>query len=183
MIAVRYPNSRNVIGNSFGFYIVGVSLGPSLVAYKTLSSPWSAGPKLSPGVLLTLYPIGEWIATTRFELSFARTPRFWLVAVDAAPSASTGELPLQSGESFFLEWQGTRRDWVRRPRFEGDVQRLGGYSVIPRPQPPRPPTPPGRHDPPRPPSQARRNSTPASASASGAQTPENGAGRDPPPRV
>ena len=115
-----------------------------------------SGPNTFTGVLLTLYhPIGEWIATTRFELSFAGTPRFWLVIVGAAPAEATGELPLQAGESFFLERQGTRREWVRRPRFDGDIQRLGGYSVKPRPQLPRPPTPPGRYDPPRPSGQAK----------------------------
>ena len=72
---------------------------PCLVAYKTLSSPWATGPTLQPGVSLTLQPIGAWIATTRFELTFARTPRFWLVTVDALPTTSpaAGELPLQVG--------------------------------------------------------------------------------------
>ncbi|CAE7527033.1 unnamed protein product [Symbiodinium necroappetens] len=90
---------------------------PSMVAYKTQSTAWRMGPTLSPGVTLTMYPVGEWIAVTRFELSFARTPRFWLVVVDAVPdSTQAGELPLQGGEQFFLEWQGIKREWVRRPR-------------------------------------------------------------------
>ena len=44
---------------------------PTLVAYKTMSTPWRAGPTLSPGVTLTLWPVGEWIGVTRFDLSFA----------------------------------------------------------------------------------------------------------------
>ena len=111
-----------------------------------------------------MYPVGEWIAVTRFELSYARTPRFWLVVVDAVPDLTqAGELPLQSGEEFFLEWQGTKREWVRRPRFQGDIQRLGGFSVIPPLLPPEPPIPPERTG--FPPTQ-RRGSTPASSSSS-----------------
>ena len=142
---------------------------PSVVAYKTLSSPWSKGPTLSPGVSITLYPIGDWVATTRFELNFARTPRFWLLEVDTVPQvpAGSGELPLEAGQTFFLEWQGAIREWVRRPRFPGDIERLGGYATIPAPEPPKPPTPPERRGFPatsrgnRPDSSASTGATPA----------------------
>ena len=118
---------------------------PTLVAYKTLSAPWRMGPTLSPGVTLTMWPVGDWIGVTRFELTFARTPRFWLVHVDTAPSSfSRGELPLQAGSEFLLEWQGNKREWVRRPRFDGDIQRLGGFANIPPLLPPEPPLPPER---------------------------------------
>ena len=117
---------------------------PSLVAYKTMSTAWRMGPTLSPGVVLSLRPVGEWIAVTRFELSFARTPRFWHVVVEATVDPDEGELPLQDGEQFFLEWQGVKREWVRRPRFEGDIARLGGYSFIPPTPQPEPPIPPER---------------------------------------
>ena len=105
---------------------------------------------------------GPWIATTRFELSFARTPRFWLVTVEAAPSNKEGELPLAQGQTFFLEWKGEQREWVRRPRFPDDVERLGGFSTIPAPEPPKPPTPPDRRDPPVQPLKQKR-ATPSSA--------------------
>ena len=46
---------------------------PTIVIYKTLSS--SAGREVLPdNVHMTIHPAGEWIATTRFELGFARTP-------------------------------------------------------------------------------------------------------------
>ena len=145
---------------------------PSIVAYKTMSTPWRTGPTLSPGVTLTLWPVGEWIGVTRFELSFARTPRFWLVHVDSAPSSfSTGELPLQGGSQFLLEWQGTKREWVRRPRFDGDIQRLGGYAIIPPLQPPEPPLPPERFGHP---SSSRTKGEDSSVAAASSSTPRRG---------
>ncbi|CAE7913948.1 unnamed protein product [Symbiodinium necroappetens] len=41
-----------------------------------------------------------------------------------------GELPLQSGEQFFLEWQGTKREWVRRFPFYTDEGEYPGIIVI-----------------------------------------------------
>ena len=139
---------------------------PSMVAYKTQSTASRMGPTLSPGVTLTMYPVGDWIAVTRFELSYARTPRFWLVVVDTAPDVTqAGELPLQSDDQFFLEWQGTKREWVRRPRFQGDIDRLGGFSIIPPLLPPEPPVPPERTGFP---TTQKRGTTPASSSSSSA---------------
>ena len=140
---------------------------PTLVAYKTMSTPWKAGPTLSPGVVLTLWPVGDWIGVTRFELTFARTPRFWLVHVDFAPNSfSAGELPLQAGSEFLLEWQGTKREWVRRPRFDGDIERLGGFASIPPLQPPDPPQPPERFGHPSSTRNKGENSSTATASSS-----------------
>ena len=95
---------------------------------------------------MTLRPVGAWIGATRFDLTFARTPRFWLVHIESSPPAGPGELPLTAGQSFFLEWMGVEREWVRRPRFSGDLQQLGGYATIPEQRPPEPPTPPQRHN-------------------------------------
>ena len=150
--------------SKFGWLVAGSPLGtpqrgqiirhpprmreePSVVAYKTLNTPWASGPTLSPGVALTLHPMGAWIGVTRFELSYARTPRFWLVSVDAIPAQAVrpGELPLQEGQTFFLEWRGASREWVRRPRFPGDIEKLGGFSIIPPAEYPQPPTPPERY--------------------------------------
>ena len=120
---------------------------PTIVIYKTLSS--HPGRDVLPNSLhLTIHPAGEWIATTRFELGFARTPRFWLVVIDHAPPVAPGQLPLRSGHSFWLEWRGVEGVWQRRPRFNNDVQTLGGFSTIPEMEAPRPPTPPQRRDPP-----------------------------------
>ena len=84
----------------------------------------------------------------RFELGFARTPRFWLVVIDHAPPPVPGRIPLRSGQSFWLEWRGVEKVWKRRPRFDNDVHALGGFSSVPEEQEPRPPTPPQRRDPP-----------------------------------
>ena len=119
---------------------------PTIVIYKTLASHQSRG-VLPDGLSLTIYPAGEWIATTRFELGFARTPRFWLVTVEDAPQPVGGRLPIKPGDSFWLEWRGRERVWQRRPRFANDIQALGGLAVIPGAEPPRPPTPPQRRDP------------------------------------
>ena len=74
-------------------------------------------------------------------------PRYWLVVIDHAPEPTPDRLRLQSGTSFWLEWRGQERVWQRRPRFDNDVQALGGFSTIPEEEEPRPPTPPQRHDP------------------------------------
>ncbi|CAE7394441.1 unnamed protein product [Symbiodinium necroappetens] len=120
---------------------------PTIVIYKTLSGQ-SDGEVLPDSLHMTIHPAGAWIATTRFELGFARTPRYWLVVVDHAPPAAPNRIPLRSGQSFWLEWRGVEKVWQRRPRFDNDVQALGGFSVIPEDKAPRPPTPPQRRDPP-----------------------------------
>ena len=119
---------------------------PTLVIYKTLASQQNRE-VIPDGVAFTIYPAGAWIATTRFELGFARTPRYWLLTVEQAPPPTTGRVPLRQGDSFWLEWRGQERVWQRRPRFANDVQTLGGFAIVPGPEPPRPPTPPQRHDP------------------------------------
>ena len=118
---------------------------PTIVAYRPLNTP-PKGPALASGVCITLRPVGSWISTTKFELTFARTPRFWLVQVESSPTAGQGEWPLSAGQTFFLEWMGSEREWVRRPRFSGDVKQLGGFSIVPPYPQPRPPTPPQRRN-------------------------------------
>ena len=122
---------------------------PTLVIYKTLASQQTRG-VLPDGLYITIHRAGDWIATTRFELGFARTPRYWLVVVDAAPQPAadqTDRLPLRPGDSFWLEWRGQERIWQRRPRFHNDIHVLGGFATIPETEAPRPPTPPQRRDP------------------------------------
>ncbi|CAE7798805.1 YCF1, partial [Symbiodinium necroappetens] len=119
---------------------------PTIVIYKTLAGQADRG-VLPDGLQMTIHPAGEWIATTRFELGFARTPRFWLVFIHQAPPPATGRLPLKPGDSFWLEWRGQERVWQRRPRFDNDIQALGGMATIPEDVAPRPPTPPQRRDP------------------------------------
>ena len=121
-----------------------VTPNPTIVAYRPLNMP-PKGPALPSGVCMTLRPVGAWISTTRFDLTIARTPRFWLVHIESSPPSGSGELPLTAGQSFFLEWMGVEREWVRRPRFQDDLQQLGGYATIPEPTQPRPPTPPQRY--------------------------------------
>ena len=71
---------------------------PAIVAYKTLSSPWSAGPTLSPGYSSRSTTPSANGSPRQDSSSAAGTPRFWLVIVGAAPAEATGELPLQAGE-------------------------------------------------------------------------------------
>ncbi|CAE7447433.1 PHB2, partial [Symbiodinium microadriaticum] len=117
---------------------------PTIVAYRPLNTP-PKGPALPSGACLTMRPVGTWISSTRFDLTSARTPRFWLVHIESSPPAGQGELPLTAGQSFFLEWMGDEREWVRRPRFADDIQQLGGFSTISELPPPEPPLPPQRH--------------------------------------
>ena len=119
---------------------------PTIVIYKTLASQQSRE-VLPDGLHLTIHPAGDWIATTRFELGFARTPRYWLVVIDQAPPPDAERLRLTTGDSFWLEWRGKERVWQRRPRFQDDIRVLGGFAAIPGDVPPRPPTPPQRRDP------------------------------------
>ena len=119
---------------------------PTIVLYKTLAGQPERG-LLPDGLQITIHPAGAWIATTRIELGFARTPRYWLVEVLFAPPPTPGRLPLRTGDSFWLEWRGQERVWQRRPRFHNDIAVLGGFPDIPQAQAPRPPTPPQRRDP------------------------------------
>ena len=108
---------------------------PTIVLYKTLGSTPDRG-VLPDGLQLSLRPAGAWIATTRFELGFARTPRYF-----------PDRMHMSTGASFWLEWRGEEQRWLRRPRFPNDVVALGGFPSIPSTDPPRPPTPPQRRDP------------------------------------
>ena len=56
-------------------------------------------------------------------------------------------MPLRTGENFWRKWRGQERVWQRRPRFDNDVNVLGGFPTIPAAETPRPPTPPQRRDP------------------------------------
>ncbi|OLP90072.1 hypothetical protein AK812_SmicGene28379 [Symbiodinium microadriaticum] len=123
-----------------------LNMEPTVVLYKTLAGRPDRG-ILPDGLHISLHPAGSWIATTRFELGFARTPRYWLVEVDYAPPPAPDRMQLRTGESFWLEWRGEERRWQRRPRFHDDIKVLGGFPVIPQAEPPRPPTPPQRRDP------------------------------------
>ncbi|CAE7303509.1 unnamed protein product [Symbiodinium sp. CCMP2456] len=50
-----------------------------------------------------------------------------------------GEIPLPAGSTFWIEWRGEEQRWVRRARFDDDVSRVGGFSVIlPDPEPRQP---------------------------------------------
>ncbi|CAE7748543.1 YCF1, partial [Symbiodinium sp. CCMP2456] len=128
---------------------------PTLVIYNTQSGAAPGSRHLPNGLCLTLLPVGPWVASTRVELGAIQTPQLWLVMVDAdatttasrasSSSNTSGVIPLTAGMSFWLQWSEDGREWRRRPRFENDIETLGGYSSIPVPEIPQPPPPPERH--------------------------------------
>ncbi|CAE7305788.1 unnamed protein product [Symbiodinium sp. CCMP2592] len=114
---------------------------PTVVIFNTLSGHKEKGGTLPPGTRLTMTPVGPWIATTRFELGFARTPRYWLVEVDEVAQAQgdQGWIPLANinsghGDHVFLEmWTSwgafpLSRNLIRRdrPRHQKDDTLLDG---------------------------------------------------------
>ena len=71
------------------------------------ASPSGPSATLPSGTQLTMQPVGPWIATARFELGYARTPRFWLITTDQAPTAiPQGHLSVTTGRTFLLGWRG-----------------------------------------------------------------------------
>ena len=132
--------------NSLVRHPARLNLEPTVVVYKTLAGEPERG-MLPETMQFSIYPAGSWIATTRLELGFARTPRYWLVEVDYAPPSAPDRMQLRTGDSFWLEWRGVEGRWQRRPRFPDDINALGGFPTIPQAEAPRPPTPPQRRDP------------------------------------
>ena len=120
---------------------------PTAVVFNTLKSYRDNVGILPLGAKLTLAPVGSWMGVTRINLGTAHTPNFWLVSIDAMEEKEQpqGTIPLSAGDTFWLAWS-SDGVWSRKARFPGDVAHLGGPSVFPRNRPPRPPTPPHRHD-------------------------------------
>ncbi|CAE7704187.1 YCF1 [Symbiodinium sp. CCMP2456] len=128
---------------------------PTLVIYNTMSGSAPGARHLPHGTCLTMLPVGPWVASTRVELGAIKTPQLWLVMIDATSASSssssssnnTGAIPLTVGMTFWLQWNQEGQEWRRRPRFDNDIEILGGYSIVPQPDPVQPPLPPERHDP------------------------------------
>ena len=105
--------------NSLVRHPARLNLEPTVVVYKTLAGIPERG-ILPDGLQISLHPAGSWIATTRFELGFARTPRYWLVEVDFAPPPVQDRMQLRTGDSFWLEW-GVPRDPASRSSQAADT--------------------------------------------------------------
>ena len=152
---------------------------PTVVVFNTLKSHRDNLGTLPLGARLTLTPVGSWMGVTRINLGTARTPNFWLVFIDAVGEKEQPQrtIPLSAGDTFWLAWS-SDGVWSRKARFPGDIAHLGGPSVFPRNRPPRPPTPPHRHD-------GGSSSQPTEFNNNNQQQPQNQPQplpRDPPPR-